>query len=270
MSQDRRTWRANDRVAHPDIAAQAGLSAARPVVRRVLPPVANLCAAPAGARDKQLVRGAAFEVLEDRDGWSFGTDVSDGYVGHLPTSVLAEHEGDLRTVDVLTAHVYRDADFKSPDMALLPFGAMVAVSEEKDGYLRVEDGWMMAQHVGLSEKPVDWVAIAERFLGTPYLWGGNTSCGVDCSGLVQVARHAAGLTAPRDSDMQQAAFPEVTGDPSRGDLVFWKGHVGVMVSETELLHANAHHMMVAKEPFAQAKARIGAKEFGAVAKIARP
>ncbi|MEL6689242.1 MAG: C40 family peptidase [Pseudomonadota bacterium] len=270
MTQDRRTWRANDRVAHPDIAAETGIAAVRPALRRVLPPVVNLCAAPAGARDKQLVRGAAFEVLEDRDGWSFGTDLSDGYVGYLPTAVLAEREGDFRPVVVRAAHVYQEPDFKSPDMALLPFGALVAVEEEKDGYLRVEDGWMMAQHLGPQEAPTDWVSVAESFLGTPYLWGGNSSFGIDCSGLVQVARHAAGVSAPRDSDMQEAAFPAASGSPKRGDLVFWKGHVGIMASDTDLLHANAHHMMVAREPFAEAKARIGEREFGAVTKIARP
>lgn len=269
MSEDRRTWRANTRVAHPEIANLARLKPATPETRRIIEPVVDLRASPEGSRDKQLVRGSAFEVLEDHAGWSFGTDLSDGYVGYLPTGSLAVAEGAFRTVCVRAAHVYSEPDFKSRDVALLPFGAQVIALEDEAGYCRVEGGWMMTQHLA-KRKAEDWVAVAESFIGTPYLWGGNTSFGIDCSGLVQVARHAAGLACPRDSDVQQEAFPKASGGARRGDLVFWKGHVGIMVSATDLLHANAHHMLVAQESFENAKARIEETEFGAVTKIARP
>jgi cell wall-associated NlpC family hydrolase len=102
----------------------------------------------------------------------------------------------------------------------------------------------------------DFAAVAQRFVGAPYVWGGKTASGIDCSGLVQVALQAAGVEAPRDTDMQEAALGKIVNDVQRGDLVFWKGHVGVMLDETQILHANAHHMAVAIEKLADAIARI--------------
>ena len=111
-----------------------------------------------------------------------------------------------------------------------------------------------------TDNETDFVAVAERFLGTPYLWGGKTALGLDCSGLVQVALTACGVSCPRDSDMQEEALgTAVAADPSallRGDLIFWKGHVAIVRGPDSLLHANAHHMAVAIEPVAQAVARI--------------
>ncbi|MEO1704831.1 MAG: NlpC/P60 family protein, partial [Pseudomonadota bacterium] len=126
-------------------------------------------------------------------------------------------------------------------------------------------------HLSPDDTPVsDWVGVAESLLGTPYLWGGNTSFGIDCSGLVVLAMRAAGRIVPRDSDLQEAAFPAAPASPQRGDLVFWRGHVGIMRDAETLLHANAHHMTVASEPLATAIDRIAQKEFGEVTKVARP
>ncbi len=122
---------------------------------------------------------------------------------------------------------------------------------------------MVVQHLApLGERETDWTAVAERFLGTPYLWGGKTSLGIDCSGIVQIAFEACGIAAPRDTDMQQAALgtalPLDAGLPPlrRGDLVFWKGHVGFMRDAETLLHANAHHMAVASEPLSTTLERL--------------
>jgi hypothetical protein len=164
----------------------------------------------------------------------------------------------------LRAPMFSLPDLKSPSMGYLPMGAGIAVEEWRDGYALIGGGrWLAAQHVGaIDDLADDWVAVAERILGAPYLWGGKTPDGLDCSGLIQTAIHAAGLHCPRDTDMQErelgVALPQGAA-LRRGDLVFWKGHVGVMRNETELLHANAHHMAVAIEPIAEAVARIAAK-----------
>ena len=269
MSQDRRLWPANERVAHTELAGKVDVPMVESVLKCIVVPVADLCRSPGEGRDKQLVFGQAFEVLETRDGFSFGRDPGDGYVGYLAEGCLGSAREASHCVTVRSAHVYSAPDFKSPERLHLPFGALLDVVGDQDGYLKLgTGGWMMAQHV--SEVKSDWVSVAEMFLGTPYLWGANTAFGIDCSGLLQSAMHSAGLACPRDSDMQEAAFAEAQGAYQRGDLVFWKGHVGILLDGETLLHANAHHMAVAKERLAEAIERIGAREFGDVTKVARP
>jgi cell wall-associated NlpC family hydrolase len=125
------------------------------------------------------------------------------------------------------------------------------------------DGFVVEQHLEpLAAVAPDFVAVAERFLCAPYLWGGKSVAGIDCSGLVQVACTMAGIAAPRDTDMQERELgTRLAGIEAlaRGDLVFWKGHVGIMLDGARLLHANAHHMMTAVEPLAEAVARIASR-----------
>ena len=182
------------------------------------------------------------------------------------------HEGALsdqvraptHMVRALGTFLYPEPDIKSPPWVHLSITASLAIAEEGATFSRLADGrHVPSRHIiDRTRFAADFVSVAERFVGVPYAWGGKTRLGVDCSGLVQVAMQAAGHVCPRDSDMQQAeigdavAVSEQLEDLQRGDLVFWKGHVGIMTDGFLLLHANAHHMTVVLEPLKTAVDRI--------------
>jgi cell wall-associated NlpC family hydrolase len=213
--------------------------------------------------DTEALCGEVVTLYDEREGWAWVQLARDGYVGYMPSEGLVR---DIATpshrIAVLRTYVYPEPDGKTPPLALLSLNAQVTVAPDHGKFLElaVGGGYLFAGHtapVGAAEP--DFVSVAEGFLGTPYLWGGRTSVGVDCSGLVQLALEAAGYQAPRDADMQEAELGRLLrkGDKlRRGDLVFWEGHVGIMTSGRDLLHANAFHMAVEREPFAQAKWRI--------------
>lgn len=275
MSGDPRLTAGNGRVAHLSL---RGLVAAETYVAgevlRVVVPLTDLLAAPGGARQRQVLRGAAFLVLERRHGHAFGQVMRDGYVGWLAEAALAPASDPTHWVSAPATHLYPSPDMKQQELAHLSFGAALAVVGQAEGFARTAEGaFVPRQHL----RPVgDWledpVAAAERLLGTPYLWGGNSRAGVDCSGLVQLACHACGIDCPGDSDMQQDALgqplPPATL-PQRGDLMFWRGHVALVAAPDLLLHANAHHMAVAHEPLAEARARIAAQGGGPVTALRR-
>ena len=209
----------------------------------------------------QLLFGETFKALESADGWAWGQADRDGYVGYVqlaeltPGLLSATHR-----VSALRAYAFSRPDIKSRPLALLSFGALVAVEAEEGKFQKTAGaGWFpvgQLKPIGLIE--TDPAAVAERFLGAPYQWGGRESLGLDCSGLVQQALMACGFSCPRDSDQQQTLGVCVAqADLRRGDLVFWKGHVGMMLDRERFLHANAFHMQVAIEPLAEAIARIG-------------
>ena len=229
------------------------------------------CAAPAtairGAPDPaaeqldQLLFGETFRVMETGRGWGWGQADRDGYVGHVlladlhPGVVLATHR-----VAALRAYAFSRPDIKSAPLALLSLGALVAIEGQDGRFQKAQGtGWIPAVQLGpVGQVETDPAAVAERFSGAPYQWGGRESLGLDCSGLVQQALHACGRSCPRDSDQQQAlGRPVATPDLARGDLVFWDGHVGMMTGADHMIHANAFHMQVAVEPLAEAVARIG-------------
>lgn len=243
------------RVAAPRFAAP------RPM--RVAVPLAPLTAKPdsGAALDSQLLLGEAFDVYDSADGWSWGQARGDGYVGYVPTACLGAGEAPpTHRVTIGQALIYPSATVKSHPVGGAPFGARLRVTEPGAAFCALEDGgYIPTPHLCPVEVAAkDWVAVATLFLGAPYLWGGRSVAGVDCSGLVQVARQAAGFPCPRDSDMQRAVPAEDVpeGALHRGDLVFWKGHVGIMLTGGQLLHANAHHMAVAIEPLTRAATRI--------------
>jgi cell wall-associated NlpC family hydrolase len=213
------------------------------------------------------------------EGWSWGQLAGDSYVGWLPSSALAPSgPAPTHRVAALRTLVFSGPDIKSPPVEALPFGSMLNVARFADRMAVTQaGGFVPAAHLRpAGDYEADFVAVAERFLGVPYLWGGKTALGLDCSGLVQIALTACGVSCPRDSDMQEAALGATieTSDLSqlkRGDLVFWKGHVAIVHERGSLLHANAFHMAVAIEPIAEAVARIRAagSEIASVRRIAR-
>lgn len=215
--------------------------------------------APDAPLETEALMGERVTVYETSDeGWAWGQLESDGYVGYLPANALGRPgAAPTHKVAVVRTLVFPGPSIKLPPAAALPFGARVAITRE-DGALAVTaaGGFVPARHLArLEARADDAVAVAERFLGAPYLWGGKTGLGIDCSGLVQVALAACGIACPRDSDMQERAFPAATEPLRRGDLLFWKGHVAIARDAASIIHANAFHMAVTIEPAADAVAR---------------
>jgi hypothetical protein len=211
----------------------------------------------------EALMGERVTVYEfNNEGWAWGQLADDGYVGWLPASALIAPRGaPTHKVTALRTLAFPGPSIKLPPVAMPPLGAKLPVEREQDRFAVSPIGFLPAAHVApLSTNEVDFVAVAERFLGTPYLWGGKTNDGLDCSGLVQVALHACGIPCPRDSDMQEKALGRTIDLKSlrRGDLISWKGHIAIVRDESTLVHANAFHMAVAIESTAEAIARIRA------------
>ncbi len=214
--------------------------------------------------DTEALKGETVTLYAEGEGWAWVQIDRDRYVGYMPSEGLSPSiVTPTHRIAALRSYVYPEPDGKSPPLALLSLNALVTAKAVEGRFLALGDGgYVVARHALPTGKAVDDpVAIAEAFVGTPYLWGGRTSIGLDCSGLVQLAVEAAGLSAPRDADMQAAELGEPVdwreGDAlTRGDLVFWEGHVGIMTGAKDLLHANAHHMAVEIEPLADAKERM--------------
>jgi hypothetical protein len=264
---DRRLTPANTRVAAQHlkgiVPAEAYVDG---VPQQITQPIVDLCPKPEGRRDRQLLLGASVNVFEDRDGWSFVQSDADGYVGYVRSEMLGPIETPTFRIATAATHAYETESFKSRDLMGLPFGAKVKVIDERQKMFETPLGFIPKKHLRPLDRPfADPVTVAQLFFGTPYLWGGNSTAGVDCSGLVQAGLQACDIFCPGDSDMQQSDLGEnLTPDAElqRGDLLFWKGHVGIMVDSEVLLHANAHHMATAYEPIAAATIRIKAQGDG--------
>ena len=228
--------------------------------------------------DTEALFGETLTLFDESEGWAWVQLSRDLYVGYIPSEGLtAAITAPTHKVAVLRTYVYASPDIKTPPLALLSLNALLSASSEEGRFLALKSGgFVIAEHVRkLDEHARDFVDVALAFLGTPYLWGGRTSLGVDCSGLVQLAHEAAGVACPRDADMQASELGKPLdwqGERSlvRGDLVFWDGHVGIMTTAQDLVHASAYQMVVVEEPLAEARARIFASKGGEVVGVRRP
>lgn len=232
-------------------------------------PSLPLRAGPGGAaeQDDQLLFGETFAVLEVRDGFAWGQAQRDGYVGFVESGRLSpEMVTPTHWVSALRAYAFAEPSIKAPAAGPFSLNALVCIDAADGEFLHaVGAGWISARHLRpLGDFATDRVAVAERFLGAPYLWGGRDSLGLDCSGLVQQALYACGEACPRDTDMQETLGSPIAMDAlRRGDLVFWNGHMGMMLDAETLLHANSFHMAVAREALSEAITRIAAGPMGA-------
>jgi cell wall-associated NlpC family hydrolase len=269
-------------LARPDLAA-ADLQGLAPAERyrdrrrmRLVVPVAALRRAPDAAAEQldQLLYGETFDMLDPQGDFAWGQARRDGYVGFVEAAALSEAAAaPTHRVGALRTFAFAQPSIKAPAIGPFSLNALVTVAEVTGDFARDDAGaWFWAAHlapIGRFER--DPAAVAERFLGAPYLWGGRDSLGLDCSGLVQQALQACGQACPRDSDQQAALGHEVARETlRRGDLVFWRGHVGMMLDQARLIHANGHHMAVAIEPLEAAVARIEASGSGAPTAYRRP
>ncbi len=242
--------------------------------RRVAAALADLLDQPAGRRNRQLLHGAAVTLETEHDRWGRVRAAQDGYQGYLPLSALGGALKPSHKVAVRATHLYAEPDIKSADLMTLSYGALLTQTGETGRFFETPGGYALRQHLEPADTLApDPVAVARLFLGTPYLWGGNSSFGIDCSGLVQAALLAAGIACPGDSSVQEAQVgADLTPEAplEAGDLLFWKGHVAIATGPERMIHANGFHMAVVEEPIQPAIERIMAAGDGPVTRRARP
>lgn len=224
----------------------------------------------------QLLMGEGFTVYKNipEMGLCWGQSTRDNYVGYVAAQGLQDVSQIKReTVSAVSALIYEQPSLKARAIGACSFGCALEVGPDEEGHRQIT-GWGYIPSIYMAPlQTTDYVDIAERFLHVPYLWGGRSAHGLDCSALIQLSLQAVGQDAPRDTDMQVVelgALLDTYDDLARGDLVFWDGHVGMMRDSETLLHANAHHMAVASEPLVDAVVRIEASGGGAITAVRRP
>ncbi len=270
MSQDRRLTPATNRIAHTSLRGRVDAPLYTEGQRlQIAVALVDLLRSPSGARDRQLCLGETFTVIDRDQSHAFGFAAKDGYCGWLPDAALADGPEPTHWIASPGSHLYPSPKASSKELAALPMLARLAVIGQVGTYAETARGYVPVSHLmPLGQDLSDPVTVAELFLHTPYLWGGNSRAGLDCSGLCQIAHHACGIAMPGDADLQESVGCEVQmgvqsqslAQFSRGDLLFWPGHVAIVVDDTRLIHANGHTMSVAYEGIAACIARIKATE----------
>ena len=265
---DRRLTPFSGRIAHVSLQGRVeaqGFTTGEPA--RIVQGVVDLDRKPGGPRDRQVLWGDRVLVIDRQDGLAFVWADKDGYCGWLPEAALGPDHPVTHRVCAPFSQLYPEPRVQAHELTTLPFAAQVQVLEDGERFARTPQGWVPRHHLRpLAAHDADPVAVALGFLGTPYLWGGNSRAGLDCSGLAQAALLACGIPCPGDSDLQAALGRELGPDEAvqAGDLVFWKGHVALVSGADEIVHATAAFMAVVREPLSGAIARIEATGGGPV------
>lgn len=264
---DKRLTPYSGRVAHVSLSGVVDAPLTEGLQAQVTVAVANLRESPDGARARQLLLGDAVTVIDRDRGKVFVLSAKDGYCGWMTESDLGQGPAPTHRVAAPGTHLYAEPQVQAPDKMALSLGSRLTVIGSWGAWANTPHGFVPMRHLrALGEWAEDPVTVAEGLWGTPYLWGGNSRFGLDCSGLVQLSMHACGKACPGDSDMQMALGRSLAPNEAmkRGDLIFWKGHVAMVVDRDRLIHANGHTMSVAYEGIRDAIARIAAGGGGLV------
>ena len=223
-------------------------------------PLVDLLSAPDGKRNRQLIYGSKVKYFGAAEGWAFIQNTYDSYVGYVPQNTITSETKRTHIVTASLAHVFLEPNIKSKNIDILPLTSRVSGKTVENGFLETELGWIsVAQLKRKTELPEDPVEVSKLLQNAPYLWGGNTSLGIDCSGLIQISMLLCGLDCPGDSDQQMKALGQnldIGSSRKRGDILFWEGHVAWAVNESQILHANAYHMATVTEEADEAIERI--------------
>ena len=223
-------------------------------------PFVDLLGSPDGKRNRQLIYGSKVKYFSAAKGWAFIQNTYDNYVGYVPESTIASETQKTHMVTAPLAHVFMEPNIKSKNIEILPLAARVSGEVIENGFLETELGWIsVSQLKRKTELSKDPVEVSKLLQNAPYLWGGNTTLGIDCSGLIQISLLLCGIDCPGDSDQQMNTLGQNIdiGSPrKKGDIIFWKGHVAWALNERQILHANAYHMATVIEEANEAIERI--------------